>query len=123
VQNCPTMQADGGVGRPARRRLDIRWPLRGVGCLGAILIVACTFFYGRHVGVTALDTWIPAAVAASAGWLCLVLFALMVWACVRISRGLAPFDWTEKEPARLRREWVAPLLVGLGVLIGLWIFK
>lgn len=116
-------QAAAGLRQAAAKVLDIRWPLRGAGCGGALVIVACTYFYGRHVGITAVGDWAPAAAAAVFGWLCLLLFAIMVWACVRLARGQSPLELTEPEPPSWRREWIAPVVVVAGILLGWAFFK
>lgn len=117
------MQAAGGVRRAARSVLDVRRPLRGVGSGGVILVVACTYSYARHVGRTGPNDWVPAAVAASFGWLCLLLCAISTWECVRIARHQPPLELADREPSRWRREWIAPLVVATGVLLGWAFFK
>jgi hypothetical protein len=109
------------VRRTTKRVLDIRWPLRGVGCAGAVAIVVATFFCAGRAGVS-FPNWIPSAVSAAAGWFCLVVLVIMGWEAKRVAERQPPLELTEREPATWRRWWIAPLVLSVGVVIGWQIF-
>jgi hypothetical protein len=117
-----TVAANGGRGNRRARGLDARLPTRLAMAGGAGAVILTTFLYSRHVNLGV--SWIPAAVAAIAGWCCLVVFLLTIAEMVQIWRGGAQISAVEQERHLwATQQWIPPAMLVTGILIGWWLFK
>ena len=106
-----------------RRLLSVLppWPVVAAVGGGIAVVVPATFLYARHVHLN--GDWYPAAVAASAGWLCAVLAGITVWEYVQIGRGRRPALEGGVEPRSWRQEWRTAVVLVVGILLGWKYFK
>jgi hypothetical protein len=106
--------------RTAARYLDARLPTRLAMGIGAGIIIVTTFLYSRHVDLSV--SWIPAAVAAIAGWCSLVVLVVTAIEIRQIWRGGAQISVVEHERHLwATQQWIPPLVLVAGILLG-WVF-
>jgi hypothetical protein len=87
---------------------------------GAGLTWLITFLVARALHQ---DSWMAAAAAATAGWILLVAFVIVVAEVVEIIRGGPQVVVAGNEPHNWRQPWVPPAALVAGILIGWWLFK
>ena len=90
----------------------------GLTILGAFVIDKLTGGTGNP------GEWAPSGAAAAAGWLALVLLAIAVWHVALIISGHEgpPIGEIGTMNETMRR-YLAPALLGLGILLGFFFFK
>lgn len=108
-----------------RQALVARWVPIGVIIGGAGLTIFGAFVINKLTGGSGNPReWMPAGAAAAGGWLALVLLAIAVWHEVLILTGHEgpPVGQIGQMNETVRR-YLAPALLGLGIVLGFFFFK
>jgi len=108
--------------RPQDRAIDAWWPAAGAVAIGWVLIWPLLWFLSK---VAAWQDGFPysTGISAMACWFVAVLCGFSAWDLWQLLRGQPGVELAEPGMKRLRRWWVAPAILVLGMALGWAVWK